>query len=256
MMNQTERLHFLISYMLQEKGEEQVIPKSFEERFKMYRGLANERPAKKISREYLDVQDMFLRDYNKENIVDFKDLEPIDDAIYLWQGDITTLKIDAIVNAANVDLIGCLIPNHNCIDNIIHTKAGLQLRLDCAKIIAKQGRKEAVGRAKITDGYNLPASFVLHTVGPVVTGNKVSPLKRDLLKKCYTSCLQVAEEKGIENIAFCSISTGVFGYPKKEAAEAAIEAVKEYKTNEDSNIKVVFNVFDDEAYNIYENLLK
>ena len=135
MMNQTERLHFLISYMLQEKGEEQVIPKSFEERFKMYRGLANERPAKKISREYLDVQDMFLRDYNKENIVDFKDLEPIDDAIYLWQGDITTLKIDAIVNAANVDLIGCLIPNHNCIDNIIHTKAGLQLRLDCAKII-------------------------------------------------------------------------------------------------------------------------
>lgn len=255
MMNQSDRLHFLISYMLQEKGLEQAIPKSFDERFKMYRGLANERPAKKISREYLDVQDMFLSEYNAEDVVDFKTLKPVDGKLYLWQGDITRLRIEAIVNAANVDMIGCLIPNHNCIDNIIHTKAGLQLRLECQAIMDKQGRKEAAGRAKLTEAYNLPATYVLHTVGPVVTDHKVSPMKRDLLKKCYTSCLELAEKKGIKRIAFCSISTGVFGYPKQEAAEAAIEAVKEYLRANETHIEVVFNVFDDESYRIYENLL-
>lgn len=254
-MSQSNRLHFLISYLQQEKNIEQSVPDSFTERFEIFRGLANERPANKISREFLDVQDAFLRGYNAENITDFKTLEPLADQLYLWQGDITTLKINAIVNAANSDMLGCLIPNHNCIDNIIHTKAGAQLRLECAKLMEEQGRKEAVGRAKITSGYNLPADYIIHTVGPVVQGGKVSPMKRDLLAKCYKSCLELADKNNIQSLAFCSISTGVFGYPKEDAANVAIETVKHYIRDTKSTINVVFNVFGDDDFKIYENLL-
>lgn len=254
-MSQSDRLHFLISYLQQEKQVEQVVPNSFHERFETFRGLANERPANKSSREFLDVQDAFLHEYNAENITEFKDLVPVGDQLYLWQGDITTLKINAIVNAANSEMLGCLIPNHNCIDNIIHTKAGAQLRLECAKLMAKQGRKEAVGRAKKTSGYNLPADYIIHTVGPVVQGGKVSPMKRDLLAKCYVSCLELADKNNIRALAFCSISTGIFGYPKEDAAKVAIETVTNYIKDTKSSIHVVFNVFEDEDLKIYENLL-
>ncbi len=152
-------------------------------------------------------------------------------------------------------MLGCLIPNHNCIDNIIHTKAGAELRLACAELMKKQGRKEAVGRAKITSAYNLPADYVIHTVGPVVQNGKVSSMKQELLAKCYRNCLLLADKNNIEAIAFCSISTGVFGYPKEAAAATAVDAVKQYLEETGSAIRVVFNVFDTEDLKIYENLL-
>lgn len=255
MMSQTDRLHFLISYMQQENNTEQSVPKEFDERFEVFRGLANERPAVKISREFLDVQNAFLSEYNADGVTDFKSLEPVSEQLYIWQGDITTLKIDAIVNAANAEMLGCLIPNHNCIDNIIHTKAGAELRLECAEIMKQQGKKEAVGRAKITSAYNLPADYVIHTVGPVIQNGKVSPMKQDLLSKCYRSCLELADKNNIGALAFCSISTGVFGYPKEAAAATAVTAVKQYLEDTGSSISVVFNVFDTDDLKIYENLL-
>lgn len=255
MMSQLQKLHFLISYMQQEMDEKEPIPESFDERFHMFRGLANRRPAKPVSREFLDVQDAFLSAYNSEGVTAVSDLKPVQERIYLWQGDITTLKAGAIVNAANPDMLGCFIPNHNCIDNIIHTKAGAELRLACAELMERQGRKEAVGRAKITSAYNLPSDFVIHTVGPYVRDGRVSPMKADLLRRCYTSCLKLADEKGIGSIAFCSISTGVFGFPKAQAAEIAVDAVKSYLKESGSRIEVIFNVFDDEDLKIYESHL-
>lgn len=255
MMTQTDRLHFLISYMQQEKNIEQSVPDSSNERFEVFRGLANERPAVKISREFLDVQDAFLSEYNAGNVTEFESLKPVKKQLYIWQGDITALRIEAIVNAANTEMLGCLIPNHNCIDNIIHTKAGAELRLECAELMRKQGRKEAVGRAKITSAYNLPADYVIHTVGPVVQDERVSQMKQDLLAKCYRSCLELARQKEIKTIAFCSISTGVFGYPKEKAAEIAVNTVQEYLEETGSEIKVVFNVFSKDDLKIYKNLL-
>lgn len=254
-MTQTDRLHYLISYMQQEQKIEQPVPDSFAERFKVFRALANERPAVKISREFLDVQDAFLSEYNAEGVTEFKSLKPVKNKLYIWQGDITTLKIEGIVNAANTEMLGCLIPNHNCIDNIIHTKAGAQLRLECAEIMKQQGRKEAVGRAKLTAAYNLPADYVIHTVGPLVKGGRVSPMKQELLAKCYRSCLELADKNSIGSIAFCSISTGVFGYPKEQAAAVAVETVQEYLQKTGSEINVVFNVFGTDDLKIYENLL-
>lgn len=255
MMSQADRLHFLISYMQQENNTEQSVPHEFDERFEVFRGLMNKRPAVKISREFLDVQDAFLSEYNSINVSGFKSFEQVDEQLYIWQGDITTLKIDAIVNAANTEMLGCFIPNHNCIDNVIHTKAGVELRLECAEIIKRQGRKEAVGRAKITSAYNLPSDYVIHTVGPVVQNGKVSPMKQDLLAKCYRSCLEVADKNNIKSLAFCSISTGVFGYPKAEAAATAVATVKQYLRETGSSISVVFNVFDTDDLKIYKNLL-
>lgn len=255
MMTQTQRLHFLISYMLQEKGITEEIPSDYDGRYAMYRGLANTRPADPISQEYLHVQDAFLQVDNAQNVTLFDDLQASKDNIYLWKGDITTLKIEAIVNAANSEMLGCFIPNHNCIDNIIHTKAGVQLRLATKEIMDKQKRKEAVGRAKVTKAYNLPSAYVIHTVGPVVRNKKVSRMNRDMLQQCYKACLEKAIENNIKTIAFCSISTGVFGYPKEEAAQAALEAVTNFIDDINSDIKVVFNVFDDEDFEIYEKLL-
>ncbi|SOC38002.1 protein-ADP-ribose hydrolase [Salinicoccus kekensis] len=255
MMSQLQRLHFLISHMQQEMDENEPIPERFDERFRKFRGLANRRPAKPVSREFLDVQDAFLGTYNSEGVTAVSDLTPVRDRLYLWQGDITTLKAGAIVNAANPDLLGCFIPNHDCIDNIIHTKAGAALRLECAELMDRQGRKEAVGRAKITSAYNLPADHVIHTVGPFVRDGRVSPMKADLLRRCYMSCLALADEKDVGSIAFCSISTGVFGFPKVQAAEIAVDAVTDYLKDSGSRLEVIFNVFDDEDLKIYESHL-
>lgn len=254
-MSQQEKLNYLISYMQREKNEKEIVPENFDEGFEVFRGLANERPANPVTEEFIEIQDAFLREYNDEGVTDFETLTPVSRNLYLWQGDITTLKADAIVNAANPDMLGCLIPNHNCIDNIIHTKAGVELRLECAEMMEAQGRKEAVGRAKITSGYNLPADHVVHTVGPYVRDGKVSPMKEDLLKKCYTSCLKLADQKGFSNIAFCSISTGVFGFPKEAAAEIAVGTVKKYLQNTQTGLDVIFNVFDDEDLEIYRKHL-
>ena len=173
---------------------------------------------------------------------------------YLWQGDITTLSCDAVVNAANAQLLGCFRVLHSCIDNCLHSAAGLSLRYRCFEIMSEQGHEEPTGQAKITPGYNLPSQYVLHTVGPIVSG-RLNERHCELLKSCYLSCLKLAEENGCKSIAFCCISTGVFGFPQRKAAEIAVSTVKDYKKTTSSDIKVIFNVFKDDDLMIYRNLL-
>ena len=246
---------YLIEYLINENKRFGgiTVPKSENEKFDLYRSLVNIRPAAPASAEYINAENHFLREIiAKKGITDFSDLEPIEGNIYLWQGDITTLKCDAIVNAANSGMTGCYQPCHNCIDNCIHTFAGVQLRLECAKIMEKQGYEEPTGQAKITAAYNLPCDHVIHTVGPIVQG-KLTKRHCELLKSCYNSCLDIAVENGVKSIAFCCISTGVFGFPKKEAAEIAVNTIREYTKNHD--ISVIFNVFGDDDYEIYKRLL-
>lgn len=173
----------------------------------------------------------------------------------MWRGDITTLKIDAIVNAANSALRGCFVPCHSCIDNIIHTYAGVQLRLDCDTIMNEQGYEEPTGQAKITPAYNLPSRYVIHTVGPIVSGKLTKKHCRQLAD-CYCSCLGLAAENGLKSIAFCCISTGEFHFPQQKAAEIAVKTVREYLKQDTSIERVVFNVFKPEDQEIYREILK
>lgn len=245
----------LISYLLNERSEYHniLIPTSDNERFRFYRSLVNIRPAAPVSEDYLTAEDEYLQKLTaKKGITDIADLEPIENKIYLWQGDITTLKCGAIVNAANSGMTGCYQPCHNCIDNCIHTFAGVRLRLECADIMERQGFEEPTGQAKITSAYNLPCDYVIHTVGPIVQG-QLTQEHCELLKSCYVSCLELAREKNIRSIAFCCISTGVFGFPKHEAAEIAVQTVREFTASND--IQVIFNVFGDDDYEIYKGLL-
>ena len=174
--------------------------------------------------------------------------------IRLWQGDITRLAADAIVNAANSQMLGCFVPCHGCIDNAIHTAAGLQLRLECARIMGQQGREEPTGRAKITKAYNLPCRYGLHTVGPIIYGS-VTAEDRQLLASCYRSCLELAKRYDLENVAFCCISTGEFRFPNELAAEIAVSTAEEFLREEEGRMEVIFNVFKDKDYEIYRRLL-
>ena len=215
--------------------------------------------AKRISRNperFLKAQDELLsREREEKGVVHAAELQstPSDARLVLWQGDITRLDADAIVNAANSRLLGCFRPGHNCIDNVIHSAAGLQLREECAEIIHRQGHEEPVGQAKITKGYNLPAKHVLHTVGPIIDG-PLTDRDRELLASCYRSCLKLAEENGLKTVAFCCISTGVFRFPKDEAARIAVATVNEYLQNSQFE-RVVFCVHGDENLRIYQKLL-
>lgn len=245
----------LIKYLLNENPEYRKIriPSSGNEQFRLYRSLVNVRSADEISAEYLAAEDEYLRQKTAEKgITDIADLSPIEDNIYLWCGDITTLKCGAIVNAANSGMTGCYQPCHKCIDNCIHTFAGIRLRLECAGIMEKQGYPEPTGQAKNTLAYNLPCDYVIHTVGPIVSGKLTAEHCR-LLKSCYTSCLELAVHNGIDSIAFCCISTGVFGFPKQEAAEIAVNTVRGFLKSH--GIKVIFNVFGSEDYDIYRKIL-
>lgn len=177
--------------------------------------------------------------------------------VALWQGDITTLQVDAIVNAGNDQLRGCFHPLHNCIDNVIHSAAGPQLRADCDVIMDSQRQPELVGGAKITRGYNLPARFVIHTVGPNVAGAPLTPLIEAQLASCYTSVLNVADEiPTIKTLAFCSIATGEFRFPKERAAEIAVETTKKWLATHDHHFQqIIFNTFGDDNTEIYAQLL-
>lgn len=186
--------------------------------------------------------------------MDVDTLEPVQRGIYIWQGDITSLRCDAIVNAANSGMTGCYVPNHRCIDNCIHTFAGVQLRLDCAKIMKKQGHEEPTGKAKITSAYNLPCRYILHTVGPII-GGRVTDRDCALLASCYRSCLELAAENELESVAFCCISTGEFHFPNDRAAKIAVDTVKEFLEQKTSVKKVIFNVFKDTDRDIYRKLL-
>jgi O-acetyl-ADP-ribose deacetylase (regulator of RNase III) len=209
----------------------------------------------RIGDEFLRIQDEYLQEeLRQKGVTGLKELTPMEPGIYLWQGDITTLACDAIVNAANSGMTGCYQPCHNCIDNCIHTYAGIQLRSACAEIMEKQGYEEPTGQAKITPAFNLPSRYVIHTVGPIVQG-RLTERHEEQLASCYRSCLQLAEENGCKSIAFCCISTGVFGFPQRRAAEIAVETVRTYRATNHSNIEVIFNVFQNRDDEIYRDLL-
>lgn len=261
-MDQTMKLKYLIDVLSEErrayndyyKNEAQAGDQEISEG--LLRELFNQRPPLPVSAEFLAVQDDYIQkenDSRQQFTID--ELDEVQPNLYLFQGDITTLKIDAIVNAANSEMLGCFIPRHQCIDNIIHTRAGVQLRLACHALMAAQGKKEPIGKAKITPGFNLPSKYVIHTVGPRIA-DEVSPMQRNLLAKCYRECLTLADGMGLSEIAFCCISTGEFRFPNDLAAEIAVKTVTDYIAHNHSKMKVIFNVFKDEDFRIYQNILK
>lgn len=257
-MNQSEKRLFLIQSLLKEKTEYRDIdiPAEPESQRQLLRGLMNIRASRHTDGAFLKTQDEYLQgETAAKGVTDIADLTPIQPGLYLWQGDITTLKCDAIVNAANSGMTGCYIPNHRCIDNAIHTFAGVELRLACAELMKQQGRPEPTGRAKITPAFNLPCRYVLHTVGPIIDG-RVTQCDRELLASCYRSCLELAAENGLESVAFCCISTGEFHFPNELAAEIAVRTVKDFLKKQTSVKKVIFNVFKDLDKALYEKLLR
>lgn len=252
---QSEKRLYLIRALLRERREDLSVPQEEQAQKRLLRALFNVRPPIPADEEFLRVQDEYLKEETRrKGVTDLADLTPIRSDIYLWQGDITTLKCDAIVNAANSALLGCFCPNHGCIDNAIHTFAGVQLRLACAELMAKQGHDEPTGQAKITPAFDLPCRYVIHTVGPIV-GRRLTERDCELLRSCYRSCLALADEMQLESIAFCCISTGEFHFPNERAAEIAIRTVGEYKAETESKIKVIFDVWKNEDHEIYDRLL-
>ncbi|MBQ0004236.1 MAG: protein-ADP-ribose hydrolase [Clostridiales bacterium] len=254
-MNQNERRQYLIKELIKENADyrELKIPEDVFAQRQTLRGLMNIRMAAPVTDEFKQIQNEYLQETSRERgVVTLEDIEEKEPGIYLWQGDITRLTTGAIVNAANSGMTGCYSACHNCIDNYIHTYAGIQLRNYCQFLMDKQGHPEPAGQAKITPGFNLPATYVIHTVGPVVSGDVTTEDER-LLRSCYQSCLETATANNVDSIAFCCISTGVFMFPQRRAAEIAVETVRRYLVG--NEIKVVFNVFKDEDLAIYEELL-
>lgn len=256
-MNQQERRIYLIQELLKENKayREMKIPETSGEQKQLLRGLMNIRMPGLAGEKFLKIQDEYLQEeIRRKGITETDSLVPVRDGIYLWQGDITTLRCDAIVNAANSQMLGCFCPNHGCIDNAIHTFSGIQLRAACGELMKEQGHEEKTGEAKITPAFNLPCKYVLHTVGPIIRGKLTDNDKR-LLASCYRSCLELAEKNHVKSIAFCCISTGEFHFPNDKAAEIAVCTVKEYRRQTQSRMEVIFNVFKDLDKEIYRKLL-
>ncbi len=256
-ITQGQRLDFLIRCLLNENEEYKniEIPAGQPDKRRLLRSLMNVRPPVPASEEFLKVQDAYLQERLAERgVTEPENLTPVQPGIYLWQGDITTLAADAIVNAANSRMLGCFVPCHGCIDNAIHTYAGTQLRMECARIMAGQRKEEATGKAKITKAYNLPCRYVMHTVGPIIYGT-VTKTDCELLAGCYRSCLELAAAYGLKSVAFCCISTGEFHFPNELAAEIAIQTVRTWQQQNSNRIEVIFNVFKDSDYEIYKRLL-
>lgn len=266
-MTQSERRRFLIDALLKEQQKysgfsavsgnpDADIPADKDRQKSLLRSLMNIRMPHEADAQFIKIQDEYLRQANKEKgVVTLNDIDEVSEDIYVWKGDITRLKAGAIVNAANSGMTGCYQPCHNCIDNCIHTYAGVQLRYKCNQIMRAQGHEEPTGQAKITPAYNLPCDYVIHTVGPIVQGILSGKHKKQL-ESCYRSCLEIADKNNVDSIAFCCISTGVFMFPNDKAAEIAVKTVKSYKEETGSRIKVIFNVFKDEDEEIYMKLLK
>ncbi len=259
-MNQEEREIFLLHALLEESPAyaSLTISKDPQKRRQLLRSLLNVRSPMQVSERFLEVQDAYLKTLVKERgIVDVASFKPTahDPRLFLWQGDITRLNSDAIVNAANSALLGCFIPCHPCIDNLVHTLAGVQLRLACHKIMTAQGHEETVGQAKLTPAFNLPSRYVIHTVGPMIQG-MVTKKDRELLASCYRSCLELASAHKIHSLAFCCISTGVFHFPQKLASRIAVETVDAFLKEDTTLEKVIFNVYKDEDYQYYQELLE
>lgn len=263
-MGRTDDLVFLVRTLVEERygeGTPQLAgvgsAAGEEALFRQFRDLVNTREPLPTSAEFLATQDRVLQGLIEDaGITDAAALPrvPLDSRLSLWRGDITTLAADAIVNAANSRMLGCWVPGHYCIDNAIHTFAGVQLRAECARLMREQGHEEPTGRAKVTPAYNLPARFVIHTVGPIANGH---PTRRDeeLLAQSYTSCLNAAESLGCTSLAFCCISTGVFGFPQAKAAPIAVATVRAWLDAHGSDLHIVFNVFSEKDERIYHELL-
>ena len=257
-MDQNQRREYLIRRLADESLEYEgmEIPSDINDQKQVLRSLMNIRRARPISAEFEKIQDEYLKVCNEERgIVCIDDIHEMKPSIYLWQGDITKLKVGAIVNAANSGMTGCYNPCHNCIDNCIHTYAGIQLRNYCNDLMLEQEHEEESGKAKITPAFNLPCNHIIHTVGPIVY-ETLNEEHESLLKSCYRSCLEIADKNDVESIAFCCISTGVFMFPNGRAAQIAVDTVREYIRSTGSSLKVIFNVFKDEDLAIYRELLK
>mgnify|MGYP001045500475 CR=1 FL=1 len=258
-MTHSEKRRYLIKELLSELPQyrSMEIPDDTEEQKRLLRSLMNIRAPRPIGKGFLKVQDEYLSaEVEEKGITDSDALpaSPVNHKLILWRGDITTLKIDAIVNAANRALRGCFVPCHSCVDNIIHSVSGIQLRLACDELMTEQGYDEPTGKAKITPAFNLPCSYVLHTVGPIVAGI-LTKKHCEQLADCYKSCLELASDKGLKSIAFCCISTGEFHFPQEKAAEIAVQTVARFLQADQRLEKVVFNVFKEEDYDIYKKLL-
>ena len=251
-----DKLDYLITELINENQslKKITIPDDINEKKILYRALRNIREPKPISLEYLHVQDEYLKEeVNSKVIVDEKSIPSNLDIISIWQGDIITLKCDAIVNACNSYLLGCFIPNHNCIDNAIHSFAGIELREECNNIM--QGKILPNGEVILTHGYNLPSKYVIETVGPQII-SQVSDKDRTELSNCYYNTLELCKKNNIKTVAFPCISTGVYGFPKSEASIIAIKVVRKYlKDNPNIFEHIIFNVFTDEDLKIYQNNL-
>jgi O-acetyl-ADP-ribose deacetylase (regulator of RNase III) len=258
-MEQKQRLIYLIRFLLSENPQHSnvKIPETEVEQQRLLRSLFNIRNPKSVDNNFIEIQNAYLQEeIRNKGITDADNLPSVPSypGISIWKGDITTLKVGAIVNAANNGMLGCFVPCHACIDNAIHTFAGVQLRMDCDVIMKKQGYPELTGQAKITTAYNLPSNYILHTVGPIIM-DRFTQNDCDLLASCYRSCLELATENGVKSIAFCCISTGEFCFPNERAAEIAIKTVNTFMLEKQSEIKVVYNVFKETDYEIYRRLL-
>jgi len=257
-----KELDDILRILLEEQNHNSAsLPAEQSEKLKWMRMLMNIRQPLPVSAQFLKAQDSVLNERRRNKgdvLLDSIPDSGVDNRIRLWQGDITRLKVDAIVNAANSQMLGCFSPLHACIDNAIHSAAGVQLRLECHEQMTRQGHPEPTGKAKITRGYNLPASYVIHTVGPIIQHDEVTIEDENLLASCYLSCLALADEYQLKSIAFCCISTGEFRFPNQRAAEIAIATVSDYfnQSPQTSIETVVFNVFKDLDYSIYQQLLQ
>lgn len=247
----------LIELLCVERGLEVCVPAEPRAQWDMFRALVNTRPPAPTGSEFLALQDELLRDIIAwRGITDAREIPASarDDRLVLWRGDITTLRADAIVNAANAQMLGCFVPGHCCIDNAIYTFAGVQLRLACDRLM--RGCLEPTGTAKVTEAFNLPSERIIHTVGPIVSGALVDA-DRAVLAACYRSCLEAAGNAGCKTIAFCCISTGVFGFPQDEAAAIAVDTVVCWLDGHPGTPleRVVFDVFSDRDLELYQEVL-
>ena len=263
-MNRYDNIGWICRYLLDEnpRYRQMAVPESMEERQQLMRSLLNIRMPMPVTEEFLQAQDAELQaQLSDKGIVEISDIadhrhaRPDRASILEWQGDITRLKVDAIVNAANSRMQGCFVPMHRCIDNAIHSAAGVQLRLACEDMM--QGGEEPTGSARITPGFNLPAKFVLHTVGPIVTTARPLRQQEVQLASCYRSCLRLADKNGLQSIAFCCISTGEFRFPNDLACDIAIRTVREYlASHPETKLKtIVFNTFKDIDHELFRDAL-
>ncbi|WAW99900.1 protein-ADP-ribose hydrolase [Streptococcus gallolyticus] len=260
-MTKKEMVTYLLDYLIKENPQFRAIdvPSDLAGQETLLRALLNVRPPMAVSSSFLDMQNNYLQLKKAERVVVFLNhLQPIptDDRLYVWKGDITRLKVDAIVNAANRRMLGCFQPLHDCADNAIHTYAGVQLRLDCYKLMQEQGHDEPTGTAKITPAYNLPAKFVLHTVSPAINEH-LTPIDEDLLAKSYLSCLTLAEKNRLESVALSSLATAddEVHFINENTARIAIQTAKDFLEHSQFVNKIIFNVDEDEELNLYQQLL-